>query len=59
MTKKPYVAGGLTLLAGYVSASLKRVDRPVSRELIAFRRREQMQRLRQFLAGAMLGRAAE
>jgi biofilm PGA synthesis N-glycosyltransferase PgaC len=59
MTKKPYVAGGLTLLAGYVSASLKRVDRPVSRELIAFRRREQMRRLRQFLTGAAVGHGAE
>jgi glycosyl transferase family 2 len=51
MTKKPFVIGGLLLLAGYVSASLRRAERPVSRELIAFRRREQMQRLKKFLTG--------
>jgi hypothetical protein len=46
VTKKPYVTGGLMLLAGYVSAGVRRVERPVSRELVGFRRREQMQRLR-------------
>src|SRR6185503_9012907 len=51
-TKTPYVAGGLALLAGYVSASLRRAARPVSRELVAFRRREQMQRLKQRLVRA-------
>jgi len=51
MTKEPYVIGGLTLLAGYVAAGLRRVERPVSRELVDFRRREQMRRLRQFLTG--------
>jgi len=49
MTKKPFVLGGLLLLAGYVSAGVRRAERPVSRELVAFRRREQMQRLRKFL----------
>lgn len=49
MTKKPYIVGGLLLLAGYVSAAFKRADRPVSHELVEFRRREQMQRLRRFL----------
>jgi glycosyltransferase involved in cell wall biosynthesis len=46
MTKKPYVVGALMLLAGYVSAGVRRVERPVSRELVWFRRREQMRRLR-------------
>jgi len=45
-TKKPYVGGGLMLLAGYISAAVRRVERPVSRELVCFRRREQMRRLR-------------
>jgi hypothetical protein len=49
MTKRPYVVGGLLLLAGYVSAALKQADRPVSREFVAFRRREQLGRLRTFL----------
>jgi len=55
MTKRPYVIGGLTLLAGYVSAQIRGLrgeQRPISAELMAFRRREQMQRLRKFLAGA-------
>lgn len=49
-TKKPYVVGGLTLLAGYISACVRRQERPVTRELVEFRRREQMQRLTAFLS---------
>jgi biofilm PGA synthesis N-glycosyltransferase PgaC len=52
MTKKPYVIGGLTLLAGYFSALIRRDERPISADVVAFRRREQMQRLRKFFAGA-------
>ena len=51
MTREPYVIGGLTLLAGYVTASIRRLERPVSDELVEFRRREQMQRLKKFLSG--------
>lgn len=50
-TKKPYIVGGLALLAGYVSAGARRISRPVSRELVQFRRREQMHRLKQFFGG--------
>jgi glycosyltransferase involved in cell wall biosynthesis len=50
MTRRPYVTGGLALLAGYLQASARRLERPVSREFVAFRRREQMTRLRQFVA---------
>lgn len=49
MTKRPYVIGGLMLLAGYTASCVRRVKRPVSPELVEFRRREQMQRLRKFL----------
>jgi biofilm PGA synthesis N-glycosyltransferase PgaC len=49
MTKRPFVVGGLMLLAGYVWAMVRRLDRPVSRELVEFRRREQMRRLARFL----------
>jgi poly-beta-1,6-N-acetyl-D-glucosamine synthase len=52
-TRRPAVVGGLTLLAGYVSAMVRRLERPVSRELVAFRRREQMQRLRAFVPSAL------
>jgi poly-beta-1,6-N-acetyl-D-glucosamine synthase len=49
MTRGPVVAGGLMLGAGYCWALMKRAPRPISPELVAFRRREQMQRLRNFL----------
>lgn len=48
MTKKPYVIGGLMVLCGYGWAAVRRAARPVSPELVAFQRREQMQRLRRF-----------
>jgi biofilm PGA synthesis N-glycosyltransferase PgaC len=51
MTKKPFVAGGLLLFAGYVWALIQRMERPISREMVAFRRREQMRRLRRLLTG--------
>ena len=46
MTRKPYAVGGLALLAGYVSALVARMERPVSTELVRFHRAEQMRRLR-------------
>jgi len=51
MTKRPYVIGGLALLAGYVSAYARRIERPVTHELVRFRHREQMSRLKHFFAG--------
>jgi glycosyltransferase involved in cell wall biosynthesis len=45
-TKTPLVAGGIVLLAGYLSAAVRRPERPVSPEFVAFRRREQLARLR-------------
>jgi poly-beta-1,6-N-acetyl-D-glucosamine synthase len=52
MTKKPFVIGGLMLGAGYFWAMLRQVKRPVSDELVAFRRREQRKRLGKFLSGS-------
>jgi len=49
MTRPPRLLGGGTLLAGYTWAALRRLERPVSRELVRFRRREQMQRLGKFV----------
>ncbi len=49
MTKKPLILGGLMTAAGYVWSSLRRAERPVSRELVEFCRREQMQRLKAFV----------
>jgi glycosyltransferase involved in cell wall biosynthesis len=52
MTKRPYLVGGLSLFAGYVSAAIRNEGRPVSDELVAFRRREQMHRLRGLFGGS-------
>jgi biofilm PGA synthesis N-glycosyltransferase PgaC len=49
MTKRPYLVGGLALISGYVWAAARRIKRPVSREMIRFHRREQMQKLRVIL----------
>lgn len=57
MTRKPYIVGGSALLAGYIWSLIRRSQRPVSKELVAFHQREQMQRLRQLLKGKwILGR---
>jgi len=45
MTKRPFVVGGLMVGFGYFWSLIRRVERPVSRELMAFQRRQQMRRL--------------
>jgi len=49
MTRRPYIVDGLALGLGYGSAALHRLKRPVSKELMAFHRREQMRKLRVIL----------
>jgi hypothetical protein len=51
-TRRPFVVGGLVMLAGYMWAALWRAERPVSREMVKFIQREQMQRLKKFLSGS-------
>jgi len=51
MSMPPAFIGGLALGAGYLWASIRQVPRPVSRDLIVFHRREQMQRLIRFIRG--------
>ena len=46
MKYKPYVVGGLALFWGYAVAGLRRRERPVPEELVAFIRHEQIERLR-------------
>jgi len=53
MMKPPILIGGLALFAGYCWAGLKRVKRPVSRELIHFHRREQMKKLAAILSAVL------
>jgi len=54
MRKKPLVIRGLALAAGYGCAFLRRDERPVSREFVRFRRREQMHRLSEKLSQVFL-----
>ena len=49
MTKKPFLVSGCVLCAGYFWAMVTRAQQPVPKELVAFRRREQMSRLKGFL----------
>jgi glycosyltransferase involved in cell wall biosynthesis len=60
MTKKPYVVGGLALLAGYLWCWIGGHQRAVSPELMTFHRAEQMTRLKRLLRGGLrLGRDAD
>jgi biofilm PGA synthesis N-glycosyltransferase PgaC len=54
MTKRPFVVGSLMEACGYLWALIRRVERPVSGEMVEFCRREQMQRLRALLTGGLL-----
>jgi hypothetical protein len=47
--KPPYVIGGFALGLGYMWAFIRRTRRPVSRELMAFHRKEQMMKLKAVL----------
>lgn len=49
MTQPPVLTGGLALSAGYLWGAVGQIPRPVSPDLIAFHRREQMQRLSRFI----------
>ncbi len=51
MSRKPFVAAGVCLVAGYFMAWMKGFQRPISQELIDFTRAEQMRRLGAFLRG--------
>jgi glycosyltransferase involved in cell wall biosynthesis len=52
-TKSPYIIDGLALGLGYSWACLRRMPRPVSRELMAFHRKEQMAKLKGILRSLM------
>jgi poly-beta-1,6-N-acetyl-D-glucosamine synthase len=49
MTNQPYLLGGCALCLGYIWAYIRRAERPISPELLAFVRREQMRRLGRFM----------
>jgi biofilm PGA synthesis N-glycosyltransferase PgaC len=49
MKGRPIVLGGSVRLAGFMWAMVTRVEKPISKDLVQFRRKEQMSRLREFL----------
>lgn len=49
MGKPPYIIRGLCLSVGYLWPNLMRKRRPISKELMWFNRREQIQRLKNFV----------
>jgi GT2 family glycosyltransferase len=58
MTQRPFLVGGLALASGYFWSMIRNVKRPVSDDLVAFIRREQIQRLGRLLDGKFLVRLA-
>jgi poly-beta-1,6-N-acetyl-D-glucosamine synthase len=53
MAKGRHLLEGLALGSGYGWAALRRLKRPISRELMAFHRREQMRKLRAILKSVL------
>jgi biofilm PGA synthesis N-glycosyltransferase PgaC len=53
VTKRPFIFGGLALGLGYCWALLRRTPRPVSRELMAFHRKDQLNKLRAIIRSLM------
>jgi glycosyltransferase involved in cell wall biosynthesis len=51
-TKRPLLLGGLGLLAGYSWGAIRRMEKPVTPELVRFHRAEQMQKLRAIVRSA-------
>ncbi len=51
MRQKPFIVGGGYFLGGFLWAALTRMPRPISAELIAFHRAEQMARLKRSFTG--------
>jgi glycosyltransferase involved in cell wall biosynthesis len=51
--KKPYLVGSIALFSGYLSAFLRRMERPVSKELMHFHRQEQMMKLKKILKSVL------
>jgi poly-beta-1,6-N-acetyl-D-glucosamine synthase len=53
VTKQPYVIGGIALGLGFCWAFLRRMPRPVSKDLTVFHRKEQLLKLERILKSAM------
>jgi glycosyltransferase involved in cell wall biosynthesis len=48
MTRRPLLVGGVVLMAGYTWAMVTRARKPVSEEFVRFRRKEQLQWLKEY-----------
>ncbi len=59
MSRKPYILGGLTLMGGYFWEATAPGDRPISRELMAFHRKEEMRKLKAILRSLLRGKRAD
>jgi hypothetical protein len=46
MTRKPYLIGGILILAAYLWNAVRRVERSIPKDLMALRRREQLERVK-------------
>jgi len=55
MKNKPYLIGGVLILVAYFGASLRGVTRTLPEELVSFRRKEQMRRLKQIFRRMLPG----
>jgi len=53
MVKPPYVVEGLALGLGFGWAALRRLQRPISKELMTFHRKEQMRKLKVILKSVL------
>jgi len=50
MTRRPLIVGGMALGTGYFLAAIRRQERPIPREMVVFRRHEQMLRLKNLVS---------
>jgi GT2 family glycosyltransferase len=49
MSKRPFIIGGSLLFLGYFSSAIMRLERPIPKEMVQFRRNDQLRRLRAFI----------
>jgi glycosyltransferase involved in cell wall biosynthesis len=59
ITKRPFLVGGLGLSLGYGWAMLRRAKRPISNELMAFHRKEQMRKLGTVLKSMLMFKSVD
>ena len=53
MSRKPYLIGGAILLFGYIWAVIKHAPKPISKEFVDFRGKEQMKWLKEYFFKAL------